>query len=459
MNTFTTPINIPVKGIRGPMLTFRDDPFLSGQAEDCYDYCSDGLIVVGGDGKIVARGDYASLRSEFPDLTDIDVYGQDSLILPGFIDAHVHYVQSPMIASYGDTLVSWLGNYAFPTEIKFSDKAFADDVARMFFRQILSHGTTTANVFSTTFATSVDAFFEESERYGTRMISGKVLQDRNLPELLRDKDAESSVEISEALLRKWHGRGRQMYAVIPRFAPTSTPDQLRLAGELYQRYISDGVYMHTHLDEAADEIRWALSLYPESSSYTDIYDRFGLVGRRSVFAHCCILRPEEWRTLHRNGCGVVTCPSSNLFLGDGEFKYWEAKNPEHPCRTGVGTDVGGGTSFSVVRQLGEMYKVAMLEGHAPDAIRSFYLATRGGAEALHLENTVGALDPGCEADIAVLDLESTEFMSWRMRFAETLAERLFILQTLAPDNMCRATYSGGMKVYDRDKHDRFAYRV
>ncbi len=250
-----------------------------------------------------------------------------------------------------------------------------------------------------------------------------------------------------------------MYAVIPRFAPTSTPDQLRLAGELYQRYISDGVYMHTHLDEAADEIRWALSLYPESSSYTDIYDRFGLVGRRSVFAHCCILRPEEWRTLHRNGCGVVTCPSSNLFLGDGEFKYWEAKNPEHPCRTGVGTDVGGGTSFSVVRQLGEMYKVAMLEGHAPDAIRSFYLATRGGAEALHLENTVGALDPGCEADIAVLDLESTEFMSWRMRFAETLAERLFILQTLAPDNMCRATYSGGMKVYDRDKHDRFAYRV
>ncbi|MDE7125357.1 MAG: guanine deaminase, partial [Muribaculaceae bacterium] len=384
-------------------------------------------------------------------------YGRDSLILPGFIDSHVHYVQSPMIGSFGDTLLNWLNQYTFPTESKFKDKEFADTVARMFFRQLLENGTTTANVFSTTFATSVDAFFEESERYNTRMISGKVLQDRNVPPSLADNSAEESVELSERLLEKWHRRGRQLYAVIPRFAPTSTPRQLELAGELYQRHIGDGVYMHTHLDEAENEIAWVKSLFPEALNYADVYARFGLVGRRSVMAHCCVVEEDEWLVLSRNECGVVTCPSSNLFLGDAQFKFWEAKNPERPCRTGVGSDVGAGTSFSIPRQLGEAYKVGMLRMRPLDSLSSFYMATRGGAEALHLEDTIGSLSPGYEADITVIDLAPNEFMRWRMQYTDNIAEKLFVLQTVAPDNMCLATYVAGKKVYDRMRPVPYMY--
>ena len=435
----------PVKGIRGQLLTFKADPFLNAP-EECYDYFADGLVVMR-DGHIIDVGDYSAVAPRHDISGGLEEY-PDCLIMPGFIDCHAHYVQSPMIASYGDTLLEWLNQYTFPMESRFRDKEFADEVARIYFRQLLQNGTTTANVFSTTFASSVDAFFEESERYGTRMISGKVLQDRNLPDSLRDSSAEESVELSERLLRKWHRRGRQLYAVIPRFAPTSTPEQLRLAGELYQRHMDEGVYMHTHLDEAEDEIRWVASLFPVRSSYADVYDHFGLLGPRSVLAHCCVVREDEWNLLHRHGCGVAHCPSSNLFLGDGQFKYWEAKDPKRPLRVGVGTDVGGGTNFSIPRQLGEAYKVAMLQAHSLDALRSFYLATRGGAEVLHLENLIGSLAPGYEADIAVLNLKPTEFAAWRMKFAGNIFDQLFVLMTLGLQSVIRATYVAGCKVYD-----------
>lgn len=435
-----------LKGVRGEVLTFKADPFVS-PAGECYDYYPDGLVVMC-DGMIVAVGDYARVAAEWPGLLDVDEWS-DALIMPGFVDCHLHYVQSPMVGSYGDTLLNWLNRYVFPVEARFRDKDYAKETARMFFRQLLRNGTTTANVFATTFEESVDALFEESERHNTRIIAGKVLQDRNLPDSLMDKDAEESVAVAERLLNRWHGRGRQLYAVIPRFAPTSTPRQLRMAGELYQKYIDRGVYMHTHLDEAEGEIEWVKSLYPEASNYTDVYDRFGLVDRLSVMAHCCIVRPEEWRRLHEAGCGVVHCPSSNLFLGDGVFRHLEAKNPARPCPVGIGTDVGGGTSFSVVRQLGEAYKVGMLGGHALDALRSYYMATLGGAQALHLEDKVGTLQPGTEADLVVLDMKPTEFVEWRMRGVESVFDRLFILQTLAPDNLVLATYVAGEKKYKK----------
>jgi len=433
-----------IKALRGEVLTFKADPFV---CEDCYDYYRDGLVVMR-DGLIADVGDYADVAARWPELTDIDEW-KDALIMPGFVDCHLHYVQSPMIGSYGDTLLKWLNQYVFPVEARYRDKEYAREVAEMFFRQMLSHGTTTANVFATTFAESVDALFEVSERYNARTITGKVLQDRNLPEALRDSDAERSVEVAEELLLKWHGRGRQLYAVMPRFAPTSTPEQLRLAGELYQKYIGRGVYMHTHLDECEGEIEWVRELYPEARDYTDVYDRFGLVGPRSVMAHCCIVKPREWERLHEAECGVVHCPSSNLFLGDGEFRYWEAKEASRPCRVGVGTDVGGGTSFSMVRQLGEAYKVGMLRGHALDAMRSFYMATLGGAQALHLEDRIGTLEAGTEADVVVIDMKPTEFVEWRMRGVESVFDRLFILQTLAPDNLVLATYLAGEMRYKR----------
>lgn len=453
--------NIPVnhedralKGIRGEMLTFKADPFLCPETE-CYDHYADGLVVVS-DGRILDAGEYAEVAPRYPELKDIDVY-TDSVIMPGFIDCHLHYVQAPMIGSYGDTLLRWLNQYTFPMESRFFDKDFAEEVAREFMKQLLAQGTTTANVFSTTFAESVDAIFEESERYNTRMITGKVLQDRNLPDSLRDSSAEESVALSEELLKKWHGRGRQLYAVVPRFAPTSTDLQLKLAGELYQRYKDSGVYMHTHLDEVQSEIDWVKQLFPGVPNYTEVYNRFGLVDRLSVFAHCCIVSEEEWELLHKADCGVVHCPSSNLFLGDGQFKYWQAKDRRRPTLVGMGTDVGGGTNFSIFRQLGEAYKVAMLQDHSLDMAHSLYLATLGGAQTLHLDHQIGRLAPGYEADLTVVDLHPSEFAQWRMKFSPKLMDKLFVLATLGLNNMVKATYVAGQKVYDRSREQKWQY--
>lgn len=439
-----------LKGVRGAVLSFHASPF-EVEPQESYDYFEDGLVVVR-DGIIEACGPYSEVAGRYPGLTDIDCYPR-SLIMPGFIDCHCHYVQSPMIGSYGDTLLKWLNRYTFPTEMRMADPEFARETARVFFRQLLSCGTTTANVFATTYPCSVDALFEESERLGARTICGKVLQDRNVPEGLRDRDAGESVAQAETLLNKWHRRGRQLYAVIPRFAPTSTPEQLRLAGELYRAHEKEGVYMHTHLNEAENEIEWALSLFPGAHDYTDIYERYGLVGERSVFAHCCLMEPDEWKRLSRAGSGVAHCPASNLFLGDGQFKIDEAIDPAHPCRVGIGTDVGGGTTFSILRQLGEAYKVAMLRQVAVSALKWFYLATLGGARALRLDHLIGSLTPGHEADMVVLDMHATPFLDWRLRnatCAPSLEERLFLLQTLAPSRAVAATYLAGRLAWSGD---------
>lgn len=435
-----------LKALRGEVLTFKKDPFLNDLTE-CVEHYNDGIVVIKGD-KIEAVGNFSDVLASFPSLTDIETY-EDSVIMPGFIDCHLHYVQSPMVASAGDTLLSWLKQYTFPTEAKFKDKKFAEEVAKVFFRQLLMNGTTTANVFATTFEESVDALFEESARYNARTICGKVLQDRNLPSDLQDISAEESVMISERLLNKWHSKGRQLYAVVPRFAPTSTRLQLQLAGELYQSYKEKGVYMHTHLGEAENEIEWVKSLYPDARNYTDVYASYGLLGSHSIFAHCCLMEEAEWAMLHDAGCGVAHCPSSNLFLGDAQFRYWEAKDIRRPCKVGIGTDIGGGTDFSVFRQLGDAYKVAMLHDRYLDAARSVYLATRGGAEVLGLEDKIGSLSAGYEADVVVLDLKPTEFIEWRMQFADDIFSKLFILQTLGADTYVKATYIAGEKVYSK----------
>ncbi|MBJ2185806.1 guanine deaminase [Paramuribaculum intestinale] len=458
MHTAPLPVNphgSPLKGIRGHILTFKANPALHDDAEGCYDYHADGLIVIQ-DGYIVDAGNYSAIAPAYPQMRDIDMYA-DAVVMPGFVDCHTHYAQSPMIGSYGETLLDWLERYAYPTESRMADKQSADETAREFFRQTLSQGTTTANVFATTYATSVNAFFEESERYNTRMICGKVLQDRNLPEALKDPSAEESIAVAGELLDKWHRRGRQLYAVIPRFAPTSSPRQLQLAGELYQRHIDTGVYLHTHLNESQNEIEWVRELFPGMADYTDVYRHFGLVDRMTVMAHCCIMGENEWQTLHDCGCGVAHCPSSNLFLGDGEFDYREAVKRSRPVRTGIGSDTGGGTSFSIPRQLGEAYKVAMLHGCGLSALKSFYMATRGGAEALRLENTIGSIAPGFEADMAVVDLRPSEFVGWRMKYAATVFEKLAVIASLGPDNLIRATYVAGRKVYDRDRGQKWMY--
>lgn len=441
-------------GIRGELLTFIDDPFLNTNMNECYVHYSDGLLVIE-NGIIVEVGEYEKLHEQYKNI-DIDHY-TDSVIMPGFVDCHVHYVQSPMIGSYGDTLLNWLNDYTFPTESKFKEKKFADEVAKVFFKQVLAYGTTTANVFSTTFATSVDAFFEESERYNTRMITGKVLQDNNLPDSLKDVSAKESIQLCEELLLKWHNKGRQLYAIIPRFAPTSTDEQMTLAGQLYQKYKSKGVYLHTHLDEAVDEVSWVKDLYPKDKNYTEVYHRYGMLDDHSIMAHCCLVTEPEWQLLHDTNSSVAHCPASNLFLGDGEFKFWEAKDTKRPVKLGIGTDVGGGTNFSIIKQLNEAYKVGMLVNKKLTPIQSFYLATRGGAISLSLGNKVGTLQKGFEADIAILNFKANDFISWRMQFTKDIFEKLFILQTLAPDNMNRATYVYGKKVFDRFSENQFTY--
>ena len=238
---------------------------------------------------------------------------------------------------------------------------------------------------------------------------------------------------------------------------SSTELQLKLAGEIYQRHIDEGVVMHTHLNESIGEKAWVNELYPQFDSYTDVYKNFGLIDKRSVLAHSCLMEESEWQTLHMAQCGCAHCPSSNLFLGDGEFSVWEAKDAQRPVRVGIGTDVGGGTNFSIPRQLNEAYKVSMLKRKNISAIHSFYLATYGGAEALHLEKTIGSLKAGYEADIAVLNLKPSEFVEWRMQFTDSIFDKLFVLQTLALDNMNRATYVAGKKVYDQSREQEFMY--
>ena len=442
-----------VKSIRGQIITFTSDPFLN-EPKSCYKHYIDGLIVIK-NGIIIDVDNYDTIKNKY-NIDNIEHY-ENAIITPGFVDCHVHYVQSPMIGSFGDTLLEWLEQYTFPTEAKYNDKEFARSVANIFFKEILAQGTTTANVFCTTFEESVDAFFEESERYNTRMIAGKVLQDRNLPENLKDKSAIESIIISEKLLNKWHKKGRQLYSIIPRFAPTSTEEQLTLAGDLYQKYIDNDVYLHTHLNEAEEEIDWVKDLFPDCKNYTDVYKKFRMVDKRSIMAHCCIMKEDEWSSLHRADCGVAHCPSSNLFLGDGIFKYHEAKSIKRPVRTGIGTDVGAGTNFSVVRQLNEAYKVAMLNKRNLSAVHSLYLATRGGAEVLHLEDKIGSIAKGYEADIAILDLKASEFIEWRLEFTQDIFEKLFILFTISPQNMNRATFVAGKKVYDKYRDNKFMY--
>ncbi|MDE5843948.1 MAG: guanine deaminase [Muribaculaceae bacterium] len=446
--------NNELKGIRGSILTFNGNPFKESP-ERCCDFIKDGLIVIA-DGQITDVGEYQIVKDRNKTLDKIDVY-QDSVIMPGFIDCHTHYVQSSIIGSFGDKLIDWLNQYTFPVESTFKDKHVAETAAKVFFRQILSHGTTTANVFATTFEESVDAFFEESMRYNTRMISGKVLQNRNVTRSLCDKSAEESVEITEQLLKKWHGKGRQLYAVIPRFAPTSTPRQLRLAGELYQKYIDRGVYLHSHLDESVEEIKWVSELFPYIQNYAEVYDCFGMLDRLTVMAHCCVVNEYEWQLLYEKNCAAIHCPSSNLFLGGGQFKYWEAIKQPRSVKVGMGTDVGGGTGFSIIRELADAYKVAMIGSHNLDAIHSLYMATRGGAEALNLDDKIGSIKPGYEADLAVINLTPDSFTSWRLNNTSDIFEKLFALISLSPDNLVSATYVAGHKVFDRADTSQFCY--
>jgi guanine deaminase len=430
-----------VTAYRSAILHSIADPAQVG-AEQSYQYFEDGLLVVE-DGRIKALGEAKHLLPGLPAGVEVREY-RDALITPGFIDTHIHFPQTGMIASYGEQLLDWLNTYTFPTEKQFADKAHAADVAGIFLKELLRNGTTTALVFGTVHKESVDAFFEAAQALDLRMIAGKVLMDRNAPDYLTDT-AESGYADSKELIERWHGKGRLHYAVTPRFAPTSTPEQLELAGKLFAEY--PGLYMHTHLSENRKEIEWVKELFPERKGYLDVYDYFKLIGQRSVFAHGVHLCDDECKRLAETGSAVAFCPTSNLFLGSGLFDL--QKLEEHGVRVGLGTDVGAGTSFSQLQSLNEAYKVMQLQGKKLDPFKSLYLATLGGARALYLDDRIGNFQAGKDADFVVLDYKATPLLDYRLQQARSLEEKLFALTILGDDRAVKETFAAGRSVHQR----------
>lgn len=426
-----------VSAARGRIVTCLDDPFQVGS--DALRYEPDGVIVMD-DGRISAVGPASRLLPTLPADTPIAHY-PDDLISPGFIDTHVHYTQTGMIGAYGAQLLDWLTRYAYPAELRFADRAHADQMARAFCDELIRNGTTTALVFCAVFPESVDALFEEAARRHLRIIAGKVLMDRNAPAGLLDT-AQSAYDQSKALIDKWHGRGRAHYAITPRFAPTSSPEQLELAGALWAEH--PDVFVHSHLSENAAECAWVRRLFPDSDNYLDVYDAFGLTGRRAVYAHGVHLSEAELTHCHYTGTALAHCPTSNFFLGSGIFSLARAKVPERPVHVGLGTDIGAGTSFSMLATLNEAYKAAQLTGSILDGVRGWYLATLGAARALDLDAHIGSLQPGRDADFIVIDPAATPLLRLRTNACESIEELLFVLMTLGDDRAIRHTYVNGI---------------
>lgn len=440
----------PSVALRGAALTFTGDPFESG-ADATMRYETDAIVAFG-DGVITHFGPADQVERELPPGIEITRVGTDALISPGFLDSHVHYPQTPVIASFGTQLLDWLDRYTFPFEQRFADAEFARSVAKTFLRESLRNGITTSCVFATVHPRSVDILFEEAERLGLRIAAGKVLMDRNAPEALRDT-AQTGYDQSLALINKWAGRGRLMYAVTPRFAVTSTPEQLEAAGALCRQF--PDAYMQTHISENVDEVALVLKLFPDRKSYMDVYDHYGLCRPRAILAHGVHLSEEELNCAHRTGSAISHCPTSNFFLGSGCFNIARASRRDRPVRVGLGTDVGGGTSFSIMATLNEAYKAAQMNGVSLGAAHAFYLATRGTARAMYIEDKVGSLAPGMEADLVVLDMKSTPLIRYRMDVARDIHDALFVQMMLADDRAIKATYIAGALRYDRDAPAQF----
>ncbi|MGG6269818.1 guanine deaminase [Leptolyngbya sp. AN03gr2] len=434
-----------VKAFRSAILDFVADPFSVSELESVR-YFPDGLLVIE-NGTVKELGEYGQLKDRYAGIETIH-YVND-LILPGFIDLHIHFPQTEMMAAYGEQLLEWLEKFTFPVERKFRDKAYCDRIAPIFIDQLLQNGTTTALVLAAVFPQSVEALFEESDRRNMRLIAGKVMMDRNAPDFLRDT-AKSSYEESKALIKKWHKKGRSLYAVTPRFAPTSTPEQLKYACQLLEEF--PDVYLHTHLSENVNEVDWVKELFPDSKSYVDVYDQFGLVGARSIFAHCVQLIEAEFDRLSEAKSTIAFCPTSNTFLGSGLFNLERAIAA--PIKVGFATDVGGGTSFSMFQTAGEAYKIAQLRRQKLSPFQAMFLATLGGARALSLDDKIGNFDVGKEADFTVINPRSTPIMALRNQgeiptTLEELSDRLFSLMIMGDDRAIQATYILGELAYQQ----------
>ncbi|MGE0237584.1 MAG: guanine deaminase [Parvibaculaceae bacterium] len=423
--------------VKGALLTF-------GASAQEHIHEPQGAVVTGDDGRILWRGARRALPEAWRS-SPADDFG-DCLILPGFIDAHIHFPQYRMLAAPGKDLLDWLSRFTFPEEARYGDRDYAAAAAEKFLDRLVTNGTTSALVFSSVHRECADTLFAAAHKRRMAIITGKTMMDRDVPAAVRDSPEDGAVE-SEALYRKWHGRDRLRYAVTPRFAVTSSEAQLKVAGDL-MRALPDAL-MQTHLSESLGEVARIRALYPNDKDYTGVYDRFGLLSTRSLFAHGVHLSDRECRRLSETGSTVAHCPTSNMFLGSGLMSMAHLGDAARPVNVALGTDVGGGTSYSMLATLGAAYKVQMLTGYRPTAFELFHLATRRNAEILRLADEAGSLDPGKWADIVVIDPRATEVLASRQELSQSLEDMLFALAILGDDRAIRATYVAGRKVHER----------
>ena len=425
------------KLVRGQTLSF-------GKTHHEVIHESKGGVVIGDDGTILWSGPLTLLPRNFQGLPTDD-YG-DNIVMAGFIDAHIHFPQLRMLAAPGKDLLDWLTRFTFPEEARYSDSDYAKVNAKTFLKNLFANGTTAAMAFCSVHKACADALFGEAQARGMALVTGKTMMDRNALPAVHD-DATTGAKDSEALYQTWHGKGRLRYAISPRFASTSTEAQLKVSGELLKSY--PDALMQTHLSESPGEIAWIKSLFPNDRDYTAVYERFGLVNDHGVFAHGVHLSESECQRLHEAGATIAHCPTSNNFLGSGLMSMKHLGKTERPVPIALATDVGGGTTYSMLATLGEAYKVQMLTGYKPTALELFWMATRGNAERLRLDHEIGALETGKYADIVVLDQRATPVLAARQELSQSLEDMLFALMILGDDRAIRATYVAGEKVHDR----------
>ncbi len=424
-----------MKVYRARVFTPVADPFTAEIAKS-YVYHEDGFVAVDGD-RIVGAGDFKDMPRDSSALTQL---GRNALIVPGFVDTHLHAPQLEMIGSYGGHLLEWLNRYTFPTEAKFRDPKHAAQIAEAFFDELLRNGTLCALIFSTIHAEATEIFFAEAERRGFRGIIGKTMMDRNAPpELL--ENVRDSYDQSRAILQKWHNRGLLRYAITPRFAPTSTPELLEAAGQLKREF--PDAYVHTHISENTNEVTWVQQLFPEAE-YADVYDRYGLLDERTVLAHGVWLTEEELDLLARRKARIAHCPNSNLFLGSGLFRLHHTLDAG--VGVGLGTDIGAGTTPSMFTAMADAYKVQQVQGVSLSPFHLWYLATLGGARALSLENESGSIEAGKSADFLVLDLHATPLVSMRSDRASSIEDLLAGLIFMGDDRVVKSRFIAGHEV-------------
>ena len=431
--------------------SFFDFTALAAQPDDIAAnarYLEDGLLTLR-DGKVVSLESWQIAEGRVDPTRVTDLRGK--LIVPGFIDTHIHYPQTEMIGAFGEQLLEWLNQYTFPVESQYHCPDHAAKMSAFFLHQLLSNGTTTALVFGTVHKQSVDSLFSAAQQLDMRLIAGKVMMDRNAPEYLTETP-EESYQHSRELIERWHQRGRLSYALTPRFAPTSSPELLDKVRQLREEF--PDVWMHTHLSENPQEIAWVKALFPERAGYLDVYHHHQLTGKRSVFAHCLHLEDQEWQCLHDTDSSIAFCPTSNLFLGSGLFnikRCWQ-----QGVRMGIGTDVGAGTTFNLLQTLGEAYKVGQLQQYKLSACEAFYHATLGGAHALDLDDVIGNFNPGKEADFVVLDAAVSPLQKLRNANSKDIWERLFVMMTLGDDRNIAQTWVSGKPVWQRESEEQIA---